>query len=179
MVVNYSWPWALLWSMVNLPSETPLKKTKCSLASVHWLQVASWLGWEPERKGASLIHWANLCMCVLMYVCVDMCVHEHGEDKLGVLSPQSLSTFFVCLLEKGLWLSWSCVTVLQWRTSKPGGSACLHLPSSGITTGPGVSHTVRVFEPRSSCLQGGHSTHEAISQFQSSWLSRAVSERTY
>lgn len=43
-LANHSWAWGLLWNVVDVPSEPPLKKTYLPFFSRHQLQITVWLG---------------------------------------------------------------------------------------------------------------------------------------
>lgn len=73
----------------------------------------------------------------------DSCVEVRGQPRVAFFSH-----YPTCFLRQSLSLAWSLPSRLGWLASKPQGSTCLCLPSSGITS----THHCRFWRFKSSTL---------------------------
>lgn len=67
LLVYYSWEWSLLWSVVDMQSITPLKKTDFSSLSNNHLPIEPWVHMELHAHCLSpcldfYLNWAQTCL---------------------------------------------------------------------------------------------------------------------
>lgn len=96
-VLAYSWEWTLTWSVLNIPSDTPLEETDCIFASTYQLQGASWLGMGPRVHSpfSVLEHY-------LAWTC--------ASPMSGTTASVSLYVYQSCCVWKAVFLESSTIT---------------------------------------------------------------------
>lgn len=106
-----SWAWVLPWSMIGMPSVTPLKKTDFPFPCRFLLQIASWLGVRPVSTSPSP-WWAKLVRHNPSYVddpCCALKTPRYHPSPLALrIFPPPFQLRFLSLDSRG-WSHWSWV----------------------------------------------------------------------